>query len=235
MDTAAGSRSELHLISFPTCPFVQRPVMLLQEKDVPFEVTYIDLSDPPEWFLRLSPRGKVPALKTEHGPLFESQAICEYIDETTEGSLLPANPYERAHDRAWFQLASEDLFVPLYLMIGASTRKDADEQGIKLKVTLGRLEETLYGRDWLSGSGKHFGMADVACAPFVMRVADAKARGWFDLFEGFPQINAWADRLQARPTLRSSVPKQYAEVEQKGLEDRDSIWLREPQRAETGR
>ena len=38
------------LISFKICPFVQRSVIVLQEKGVDYDITYINLKEPPEWF-----------------------------------------------------------------------------------------------------------------------------------------------------------------------------------------
>ena len=64
-----------HLVSSKTCPFVQRAVILLLEKHVEHEVTYVDLGNKPEWFLEKSPRAKVPLLIVDGVVLFESQAI----------------------------------------------------------------------------------------------------------------------------------------------------------------
>ena len=52
-----------HLISFETCAFVQRAVITLKRKQIAHDITYIDLDDPPDWFLDLSPLKKVPVLK----------------------------------------------------------------------------------------------------------------------------------------------------------------------------
>ena len=52
----------LKIISFKICPFVQRVTALLEAKGVPYQVDYISLSDKPDWFLALSPTGKVPLL-----------------------------------------------------------------------------------------------------------------------------------------------------------------------------
>lgn len=76
----AASAPKLTLISFPTCPFVQRAVIALKERGVDFDVVYIDLADKPDWFLKISPLGKVPVLKVEaegRAPaiLFESTVI----------------------------------------------------------------------------------------------------------------------------------------------------------------
>src|SRR5215475_5305275 len=85
----------LKLISHKLCPYVQRAVIALTEKGVPFERIDIDLANKPEWFLKISPLGKVPVLvvATEKGEvaLFESNVICEYIEETQTGPSLHPN------------------------------------------------------------------------------------------------------------------------------------------------
>ena len=52
----------LKLISHKLCPYVQRAVIALTEKGVPFERIDIDLANKPDWFLKISPLGKVPVL-----------------------------------------------------------------------------------------------------------------------------------------------------------------------------
>ena len=48
---------ELELISFKICPFVQRSVITLRYKQVPFKITHIALDAPPPWFREISPFG----------------------------------------------------------------------------------------------------------------------------------------------------------------------------------
>lgn len=59
--------ASLKLISHKLCPYVQRAVIALKEKGVPFERIDIDLADKPDWFLKLSPLGKVPVLVVRTG------------------------------------------------------------------------------------------------------------------------------------------------------------------------
>ena len=54
---------KLTLISHKLCPYVQRAVIALTEKGVPFERIDIDLANKPDWFLKISPLGKVPVLR----------------------------------------------------------------------------------------------------------------------------------------------------------------------------
>lgn len=44
------------------CPYVQRAAIALTEKGVSFARRYVDLSAKPDWFLAISPLGKVPLL-----------------------------------------------------------------------------------------------------------------------------------------------------------------------------
>src|SRR6185437_9769559 len=95
----------LKLISHKLCPYVQRAVIALTEKGVAFERIDIDLANKPEWFLKISPLGKVPVLvvTTEKSAvaIFESNVICEYIEETQGGpNLHPKEPLTRAEHRA---------------------------------------------------------------------------------------------------------------------------------------
>ncbi len=100
----------LKLISHKLCPYVQRAVIALNEKGVAFERVDIDLASKPDWFLKLSPLGKVPVLTVGSADgevaLFESNVICEYIEETQGGARLhPQDPLQRAQHRAWMPSA----------------------------------------------------------------------------------------------------------------------------------
>ena len=55
------TQTKLKLISHKLCPYVQRAVIALTEKGVPFERIDIDLANKPEWFRRVSPLGKPAA------------------------------------------------------------------------------------------------------------------------------------------------------------------------------
>jgi glutathione S-transferase len=54
------------LVSFETCPWVQRSAIVLREKNVAFELRHIDR---PDWFLAISPHKKVPVLCDGPGSL----------------------------------------------------------------------------------------------------------------------------------------------------------------------
>src|SRR3569833_752523 len=96
----------LKLISHKLCPYVQRAVIALIEKGVEIERIDIDLADKPDWFLKISPLGKVPVLLVPSAEgeeaLFECNVICEYFEVTLPGARLhPDVALARAQHRAW--------------------------------------------------------------------------------------------------------------------------------------
>lgn len=97
----------LELISFKLCPFVQRAVIVLKEKNIDFTLTYIDVYHPPEWFKAISPFGKVPLLKVNDAVLFESAVIMEYLDEAYPPQLHPDDLIAKAQQRGWMEMSSE--------------------------------------------------------------------------------------------------------------------------------
>ena len=68
----------LTLVSHHLCPYVQRAVIALTEKQVPFERIDVDLAAKPAWFTAISPLGKVPLLRVGDATvIFESAVILE--------------------------------------------------------------------------------------------------------------------------------------------------------------
>jgi glutathione S-transferase len=161
----------LHLISFKTCPFVQRAVITLKHKDIDFDITYIDLADPPDWFLEMSPLKKVPVLKVDDEILFESAVINEYLDEITGGDLQPKDPLARAKNRAWIEFAS-NMLGNLYMMKMSKDEERYTKYRQALVSQLQRVEKRLGDGPWFNG--EDFSLADTAFAPIWSRMASCR-------------------------------------------------------------
>lgn len=192
----------LHLISFKICPFVQRAKITLNQKNVAHETTYIDLDDPPEWFLQLSPLGKVPILKVDDEILFESAVINEYLDETTGGELQPRDPLQRAKNRAWIEFAS-DMLGNSYMMKMATDKTRYEQYKDKLVSQLKYIEARLGDGPWFNG--EQFTLADTAFAPLFMHQAVANHQLSVIDADTTPKISAWSNHLLALPAVKDSV------------------------------
>ena len=196
----------LHLISFKTCPFVQRAVITLKHKNIDFEITYIDLADPPDWFRELSPLGKVPVLKVDDEVLFESAVINEYLDEITGGELQPPTPLARAKNRAWIEFAS-NMLGNLYMMKMSKDEERYNKYRDVLVSQLQRVEKRLGDGPWFNG--EEFSLADTAFAPLFRQNSVAGNKLSVLDPETMPRVAAWAKRLLALPEVRDSVVDEF--------------------------
>ena len=197
------------LISFKLCPYVQRAAIVLAEKGVPFERIDIDLADKPDWFLKLSPLGKVPVLVVEQDGreqvLFESAVIAEYLDETLPPSLHPADPLDKARHRAWIEFASA-LLADFYGLYTGDAATFADKrQAIDAK--LDRLERVLGDGPYFAGDG--FSLVDAAFAPALRYFATFEQMLGEDLLAGRPKLGGWREALMQRPSVAGAVAPDY--------------------------
>ena len=209
----------LELISFKTCPFVQRTLISLNYKAVPYEITFIDLANPPEWFLELSPLGKVPVLKVDGEVLFESAVINEYVDDITGGELQPKAPLARAKNRAWIEYAS-DMLGTGYLMKMSKDKESYDKYRTKLLSQMHRIEHQLDESPWFNGDS--FSLADTAFAPIFMHDAVADYRFSVIDFGSLPKVSAWSKRLLAMPAVQQSVVTDFEQLYLEAMKRSDS-------------
>lgn len=198
----------LELISFPVCPFVLRARLLLALKGVDYTLTQIDIEHKPDWFLEISPLGKVPVLRVgNEAVLFESQVIAEYLDDITPGSLHPADPLARARDRAWIEFATQ-LILTGFGHLTATDAAARDTTRAAFDRLLAHLERNLSDGPFFNGD--RFLMIDAAYAPFFVQMATVREAAGADLLAGLPKIGRWSEAVRAHETVRSVVPEDFA-------------------------
>jgi glutathione S-transferase len=192
------------LVSFKTCPWVQRAAIVLREKGVEFEFRHITPDNRPDWFLAISPHKKVPVLRIDDRvSLFESSAIAEYLDETIAPRLHPSDPVARAINRAWTD------YLPTFAsqVTGhAYSKTDADyEKSIAgIDTPFARLEDALQKQG--SGpffNGADYSLVDAAYAPFLQRYFFLDRIKTLGKIEAFPRLKGWAEALLKRKSTHS--------------------------------
>lgn len=200
----------LELISFKLCPFVQRSVITLLHKNIPFDITYIDLAEPPAWFLEISPFGKVPALRVDgETVLFESAIINEFIDEVTPGAMSPEDALLRAKNRGWIQFG-EQCIVDQYQLTTAKDEATWDEVLDRAHRNLAKVEAQLGEGPYFNGAA--LSLVDAAFAPLFMRYALLREHADLMPEDEFPRLRAWSDALLALPEVRKSVVEDFPEL-----------------------
>jgi glutathione S-transferase len=194
--------AKLKLISHKLCPYVQRAVIALTEKGVPFERIDIDLANKPDWFLAISPLGKTPVLQVGDKAIFESAVILEYLEETQPKPLHPADPLTRAEHRAWIEFGS----TVLSDIAGSYAAPDDATFGAKtaqLEARFARLETRVAASPWFDGG--EFSLVDAVFGP-VFRYFDVfDGIADFGILAGKPKLVRWRQALAARPSVRAAV------------------------------
>jgi len=204
----------LKLISHKLCPYVQRAVIALSEKGVPFERIDIDLANKPDWFLKISPLGKVPVLvvTTDQGEvaLFESNVICEYIEETQAGiKLHPSDALRRAEHRAWMEFGSAILGD----LWGLETTTDPavfESKRQALSAKFARVEVALGAGPFFGG--RQFSLVDAVFAPIFRYFEVFDEFTELDIFKDLPKVRAWRAELAKRPSVRTAVGADYPQL-----------------------
>jgi len=202
---------------------VQRAVIALRTKGVEFETTYINLRDKPDWFLKISPHGKVPVLLVDEVPLFESNAITEYLDETVEPRLHPSDPILKARHRAWSDFVS-DFAASLSAVYYAKTKADSEAL---YETATKRLDRVEYALSVDKSEGLYFGgdklcLVDAAYAPFLQRFLFADAFLKTNLLDAYPNTKKWALNLMECETVKGSVADVFEKEFQANLIRRET-------------
>ncbi len=198
---------DLELISFNVCPYVQRSLITLNHKNVDYKITFIDIFNPPDWFLELSPLGKVPVLKIDGTELlFESAVINEYLDDVTPGTLKPSDPLTLAKNRAWIEYGGTCL-VDLFMIADHKDEQAMQNQIAECKGHIQRVEDVLGDSTFFNG--EELSLIDAAYAPLLIRLEFLNkflsAVDWND----YPKLNKWRNNLLQLASVQKSIVENF--------------------------
>jgi glutathione S-transferase len=212
---------KLELISHVLRPFVHRAAIMLREKGVAFDRRNVDLKNKPDWFLAISPRGKVPVLLADGVVLFESAAICEFLDETHPPPLIPTDPFGRARQRAWVEVAN-DLLAAQFKAFAAAEPAEAEKARAVVDALLVRFEEAI--ADGVLSEAA-FGLIQVAVAPALHRFVVVADGLGVDFLAHTPKLAALSRSLANRPSVAGTVPEDFADQFIQIFAERGSLLL----------
>ena len=188
----------------------QRILWLLEELGAPYEIVRYQRNAqtrlaPPE-LEAIHPLGKSPVVEDGAVMIAESGAIVEYLcDAYGRGKVvLPTDAAERAAYIEWLHYAEGSAMLPLMLNMYVARLGEAGAplhpriEG-EIRNHLGYVEGALGGKMFLLGDG--FSGADVMMS-FVAEVARA-----FGKLKDYPNLDAYLDRLHARPAWKAALDK----------------------------
>ena len=199
-------------------PFAWKVWLVLEHKGIAYEAKRLsfdnDEHQSPE-FRKINPRGKVPAIVDNGFALYESNAICAYLDEQyPDKPLMPKGVKERAlvrrlvgeADDSLYAATSELMSLVLYAKDRDLTKIAAQQQKVQDEL---RFWDGYLSADYLAGP---ISLADFAAYPYARMAVrvEERAAGLGIKREDFPpKLGAWLKRIEAQPYYERTVPPHW--------------------------
>jgi glutathione S-transferase len=182
----------------------------LEEAGRAYEVELLDFDDRhSDGYRRRQPFGMVPAFEADGQGLFESGAIVHRI-AAEAAPLMPDDAAMRAETVTWMFAALNTVEPPIQNLLEidllhpdepwAVLRRPAVVEMVNARLTA--LATRLGGRDYLLG---RFTAADILMATVLRFLRHT------DLLAGFPLLDAYLERCEARPAFQRALQRQLAD------------------------
>jgi len=180
----------------------------LEEVGLDYRVRLLGQQRPID-YLQEQPFDQVPCFSDGTVQIFESGAIVQYVGEKTE-ALLPRDPQAKYRAIQWTYAALNSvepailnlLLIDLFFTNEewAKMRRPGAEDFAKLK--LKRVSEWLGDKTWLEGD--RFTIGD------LLMITVLRFLRHTDLVSGFPNLDAYLKRGEARPAFQRALTDQLA-------------------------
>ncbi|OAY79278.1 Glutathione S-transferase DHAR3, chloroplastic [Ananas comosus] len=151
------------------CPFTQRVLLTLEEKHLPYDMKLVDFANKPDWFLKISPEGKVPVVKLEEKWIADSDVIAQALEEK-----YPEPPLATPPDKA---SVGSKIFPSFIGFLKSKDPNDGTEQAL--------LNELTAFNDYLKDNGPFINgnvisSADLSLGPklYHMEIALGHYKNW---------------------------------------------------------
>ena len=187
----------------------------LEETGVSYEAKPILLAkqqQKTEAYLKINPRGKVPALSIDGKILVENTAILTYLARSfPEKKLMPADLAEEARGIAtmcWFSSivhpSYQHAMRPERFAEGEAAQAAVKEIGRKsFWSNCQEIDSMLRGKDWIMGN--QYTLVD----PYALVFYGWGVRGGFPMNE-LSAYTAWRERMMKRPTVAKTVDSEQS-------------------------
>jgi glutathione S-transferase len=179
---------------------------LLEELGLPYEQKNVDFSlkeHKSDWFLKINPNGKVPAMVDGNFTLFESMAINYYLTEKYKPSFMGNTIEEKAMTHQWSFWAISELQAPfveiliqkVFIPEERRNYKIIEDNEKMLTDLVAVFDNSLNNKKFINGN--EFTLADLNVAS-VVSIAHAIN---FSL-EKYHNINKWFSAISERPSFQ---------------------------------
>ena len=192
----------------------------LEETELAFDPVLIDLfknEQRSSEYLRINPKGSVPALIHDDFLITENPAILRYIATLApEKNLWPSNRHDEALCLEWMTWLSSTVHVSYRHIIRPERYVSGDEAienvAAQAKITTRQyweaIEQKLTNQPWLLG--EHYSVADAYLLVYWMWGCGKNLA--YDMKNDFPKLTAHAKNMGKRPAIQRALTRENITV-----------------------
>jgi glutathione S-transferase len=215
--------NQLKFVTSRFSPYGHRVEMVLIEKEIPYQKIEVNLQDRPDWFVKEAPLGKVPLLYADDKIIFESIAICEYLeDKFPKIKMHPEDLEDRAFNRAWMEF-SNSLLASIFGVIFAKNKQEFDAKNAELLGKMDILEKHLKFNPYFEG--EKFSIVDACFASAFKPLTFIDNKFTLGIFDTYRNVSAYVEAVVIRNSLSRAIPEDYEEIFKDFLKRRNSHLL----------
>jgi len=213
--------SQFIVHSVPGSPFGRAVLATLEEKGASYRLVALPpgRSKSPEHLAR-HPFGRVPVLEHDGFMLYETQAILRYLDRVLPlPALTPADPRQAARMDQVMNVSDWYLFQGVGNVIGFQRIVGPRFMGIvpdeavieaampRARIVFAELARLLGDQPFIAGDA--LTLADLHTAPHASFLSLTPE--WATLTASHPNLRAWIERLEARPSFQATTVQRLVE------------------------
>lgn len=198
------------------CPWAHRAHIALEELKVPFQEEIVDLDTPrtPE-YLKINPRGLVPALSYNGEIIIESAIVANFLADQYPSHLLPASnapggALQRARIARFVDAFTSKFQSPLFKLYSAKTDEETTAAvDAAVAAAVKEVEPLLADANPYFGGSDKLTQAEVLTGSFAIRLVALSKHGIYpdhllsSLSEQAPNFTKWAKVVAVHPSVTS--------------------------------
>ncbi|XP_078433061.1 putative glutathione S-transferase DHAR2, chloroplastic isoform X2 [Wolffia australiana] len=167
------------------CPFTQRVLLTLEEKHISYDIKLVDLANKPEWFLKVSPEGKVPIIRLDDNWVPDSDVITQILEEKYPNPSLVTPPEKKS--------VGAKIFSTFIGFLKSKDPSDGTEQALVAELT--SFDEYLKDNGPFI-DGERVSAADLSLGPklYHLEIALGHYKGW-SIPDSLTFVKAYTQKL----------------------------------------
>lgn len=201
----------LTIYGHPMSTCTRKVLTTLAETNTPFEMRTVDFATgehKKEPHLSRQPFGRVPAIDDDGFQMFESRAICRYLNDKAQGKLLPKDAKARAKVEQWISIETSEYtghamkYVYHHIFNTPQEQAVLDAARKALETTTAVMNKALGSSPFIAG--EEFTLADICFMPYFDYTAGTPLS---DLYGKHENLTAWWKRVSERPSWKKATGK----------------------------